>query len=130
MARGIIPAQQFKVVMPLDTHWEKASCEAVACPAFLNGWQTILPVDSDLIATLRSSGRSYTEERGDDGLIRFTFAAGQPCFRASMHREQTERPALYIHTSEGHEPRRVEPAEWRERFDETLNGLSEIDERG
>lgn len=123
---GHIPAQSYRVAMPIATHWEQASCEDVDCPAFRNGWVTILPVGDPLIATLRASGRSYREEAGDAGLLRFVFAAGQPCFRASTHRQQTDRPAIFIHGNrETAESRVVQPNEWQERFAETLDGLSD-----
>jgi hypothetical protein len=110
--------------MPLATHWEVATCEDVDCPAWLNGWKTILPADSDLISVLKRAGRTYTEARAEGGMIEFTFAAGQPCFRASMHRQQTERPGLYIHGQENQGQRVVKEDEWQERFEETMDGLA------
>lgn len=123
---GHIPAQSYRVAMPLATHWEPATCADVDCPHYLNGWATLLPAGDPLVETLRKSGRSYREEQGDAGMLRFVFAAGQPCFRASTHRQQTGRPALYIHGNrETQESRVVQSSEWQERFAETLDGLRE-----
>ena len=125
-----IPAQEFRVVMPLETHWERATCEEVRCPQFLNGWKTVLPADSDLISTLKTSGRTYREERQEGGLIAFLFAPGQPCFRAAQHRQQSERPALLIHRNResNDRGRLVTEDEWIERNRETLDGLRKLRE--
>lgn len=138
---GHIPAQEFRVAMPLATHWERATCEQVRCPNFLRGWKTVLPVDSELISVLKSSGRSYREEREEDGLVTFVFAPGQPCFRASEHRQQSDRPGLLIvHNREATERRLfaahdevvsgriVAESEWIERSMETLDGLRQLRE--
>ena len=137
MARGIIPAQTFRVAMPVSTHWDAASCEDVDCLAYLNGWSLIMPVAeaADAIATVKASGRAYSfrmvDRQTDDGMVEYRFAAGQPCFAASRHIAQTDRPALYIHGNrETQQSRVVQTNEWHERFVETLDGLHEIDERG
>ena len=120
-----IEAQKYRVAMPLATHWEAATCEDVDCPAFLNGWKTVLPADSDLVGVLRRSGRLFTEECEEAGMLTFVFPAGQPCFAASTHRQQSGRPGLYIHANrETNNSRVVQESEWQERFEETLDGLS------
>lgn len=121
-----VAAQQFSVDAPLATHWERATCEDVDCAEYLNGWMTILPWNSPLINTLRTSGRRFTEERSDDGMIRFVFSPGQECFRSSLHRAGNGRPAdfLWRNREEGRSPARVVgEGEWQERFEETLDGL-------
>lgn len=126
---AFLPAQAFKVAMPLATHWEAATCEEVDCIHYLNGWVTLLPADSDLIPTLKRSGRSFTEERGADGLVKFTFKAGQTCFRSSQHKQQSGRPALYIHGNrETGQSRVVQQSEWHERAVETQETLKVIRE--
>lgn len=123
---GPIPAQTFRRSMPLATHWRAASCEEFGCSAFRLGWKTVIPKDSDLIAVLKGSGRKYTSERVQGDLVEFAFEAGQPCFRASTHRIQTDRPAIYLHGPREYarDHRNVRPDEWQERFVETMDELS------
>ena len=137
MARTIIPAQVFRVAMPIATHWERATCAEVDCAAYINGWALVLPAaDADnAIAAVKASGRSYqfvlVVRPENDGMVEYRFAAGQPCFGSSRHMAQTERPALYIHGNrETRVSRVVQTSEWAERFGETLDGLRGIDERG
>lgn len=130
MRSGYIPAQEYRIAMPYDTHWGPATCEDIGCTAFLNGWKTVLPVGHDLIATLKRSGRTYREEPEDGGLVAFIFPAGQPCFQASTHRKQLDRPGLLIHRNR-EEPGRgrvVTESEWIERNMETLDGLRKLRE--
>jgi hypothetical protein len=132
----------YAVAMPLATHWGPATCEDVDCEAYILGWATVLPVGSDHIEVLKKSGRSYTEERQEGGLIKFTFPPGQPCFKASTHWAQTGRPGLYVHgardeiervpqshrSAHGYGIRPIEQGEWHERFAENLEHLAR--ERG
>ncbi|MDP3909464.1 MAG: hypothetical protein Q8Q14_03650 [Gemmatimonadales bacterium] len=124
---GAIPAQTYRVAVPLATHWRPATCEEVHCPHFLNGWTTVLPAGSDHVAVLKKSGRIYTSERTQDGgLLEFVFPAGQPCFRASIHRIQTGRPGIFLHgpRERPRDQRAVDTDEWHERFVETMSGLA------
>lgn len=123
---GAIPAQTFRATAPLSTHWRQATCDEVDCPQFLNGWKTVLPQGSDLVAVLKGSGRAYATERVADGLVEFVFPAGQPCFKASTHRIQTGRPAILLHGPRDNQRdlRAVGDSEWQERFTETMAGLA------
>lgn len=122
--------------MPLVTHWRQATCEEILCMHYLNGWKTILPADHEQVALVRSlKGRySFTEE-ADDGLLEFTFAPGQPCFKASTHKLPLERPArLYVADGDW---RRLGPARvharaelWVEDFAEHQSTLAAAIERG
>lgn len=75
-----------------------ATCEQVACGAYLNGWQTIVPEGSDHAALVRSlSGRyRFTEAAQPGGLVEFTFPPGQQCFQASQHRLPAEGAERWI----------------------------------
>ena len=125
---GNINAQGYSINMPYATHWEWATCEEVGCPHFFHGWQTVVPQDSEHERTVRTSGRSFREERTDDGMVRFTFSPGQPCFRASTHKAQSGRPGIYGHRNRemGGSVRAVRQDEWHERFVENLDGLARI----
>lgn len=91
----------YRILAPFDTHWRKATCEEVNCPAFMNGWRTTIDERGDRGAAQayyirRNSGRSFTEERTPDGLTAFTFTAGQPCFSRDTHRIKLDRPEEYF----------------------------------
>lgn len=127
---AVMPAQEYRIAMPLATHWEVASCEDIDCAAFLNGWRTVLPADSDLISTLKRSGRKYREERQEDGTIAFLFAPGQTCFAQLTHRRQSDRPGLFLHRNieTATRGRVVTENEWIERNQETLWALEQVRE--
>lgn len=91
--------RSFGIVKPTDTHSVRASCELVECLNYLNGWATEVDERTELggrqAAYVRSSaGRSFTEERTPEGLTRFTFRSGQPCF--AEHRVEVERPPIFL----------------------------------
>jgi hypothetical protein len=88
--------QTWKITAPIATHTRPATCEEVDCEPHRNGWVTVVPAGSDLEDLVRRSGRAFTEERRDGGLIAFTFHAGQPCFQAGEHRVPLDRPALFL----------------------------------
>lgn len=127
---GNINAQGYSVSMPVATHWDTATCEEFGCSHFLMGWQTVVPQGSEHERTVRTSGRSFREERTSDGQVRFTFSPGQPCFRASQHKVQSGRPAIYGHRNRemNGSVRAVRQDEWQERFAENLDGLARIEE--
>jgi len=96
------PVQAYKtyaVRQPLATHWRKATCEEINCPAFLNGWVTRVPwgsPEADYIIAGRHR-RRFKETTGIDSAEReFMFAPGQPCWRASEHQAPLGRPPLFI----------------------------------
>lgn len=132
------PVQAYRtygIAAPVSTHWRKATCEEVDCVNYLNGWKTILPVGSDLIAVLRSSGRRYTEEVVGD-LIEFIFPSGQKCFQAESHRLRGFAQEIFY--TRGGDWRGAttaveqinDPAEWVERFQENQVRIIEAQERG
>lgn len=80
------PASSYEIDRPDETHWREATCEEVTCGHRLMGWS----IDADPSTPLglkqidyirKRSKREFTEERQPTGLIRFTFAPGQRCFR-------------------------------------------------
>lgn len=89
----------FGIAKPRATHWVTASCERVECLNYLNGWVTEVDERTELGGSQAhyvrsSSGRSFVEERTPDGLTRFTFRAGQPCF--AEHRVEVEREPIFL----------------------------------
>lgn len=92
----------YRWVRPLATHFRAASCEESGCRAFVEGWRMVIddrcdPGMGQAYFIRRESGRLFKEERQADGLVEFSFPAGQPCFQASKHRLPIEdRPGLFL----------------------------------
>jgi hypothetical protein len=89
--------QTYAFVQSLPSHWRPATCAEVDCPHYLNGWETRVPVGSELTEMARSlKGQwSFVETREDAEAV-FTFPPGQPCFRASEHRISLERDPVAL----------------------------------
>jgi hypothetical protein len=86
----------FSVAAPRETHWRRATCEESDCEAYQNGWATTVDPEANPAAVhyiRHDCGRRFTEERLEDGRIRWTFEPGQSCF--GEHRAQT-RPDLFL----------------------------------
>lgn len=88
--------QTWQIARPRSTHFRPATCAEVECDPHVHGWVTIVPASSDLEGIVRTSGRAFTEERQDGGLVAFTFPSGQRCFQADMHTVPLGRPELYV----------------------------------
>jgi hypothetical protein len=101
----------------METHWRKATCEGVQCPAYLNGWQTFIDESDDkgqaqAYYIRRESGRGYDEMVNEHGVTVFTFGAGQTCFSSGDddHRVLLDREAFYA----------VQRGDWRKRIGDKL----------
>lgn len=85
---------------PLATHWRAVTCAGFGCPAWMHGWVTTVPPDSDQAAWIRGgSGRKFAETRSEDGFAVFTFLPGQDCFASASHRVSLQRPQIYSERS-------------------------------
>ena len=85
--------QTYAVHSPQDTTIA-AACEQVGCERRRDGWVSPIDEGTDMgraQATYirRSSGRTFTERRGGDGITYFAFESGQRCFEE--HRTRPER---------------------------------------
>ncbi len=100
--------QNFRVALPPATHRIPATCEEVDCPHYLEGWMTIVAVDSRQANYIRRySGRQFTVTKTGENILEYKFAAGQECFRD--HTRLSGRPPFYLH--ETREGRRMHTAE-------------------
>lgn len=100
-------------------HFRDATCEEVGCAHYLFGWVTVLPVDSEHLAFIRTSpGREFTEHRNGPGLIEFHFKAGQRCFRASQHKIQNGRPPTLLVQRKDRIAVEQEPERWVGEYNE------------
>lgn len=89
--------QTFRLSAPITTHRRRASCAEVHCPAHERGWATTVAAGSRDEHAIRTSGRHFlVPEILEGGFVRFTFTAGQPCFKAGTHTAPVEREPLYL----------------------------------
>ena len=112
----------WRAVRPQDTHWREASCREVGCQKYLNGWQTVLPVnDAANIEYIKRSGMGF-REAAEGRLTRFIFEPGQECFegRAGGHRILIERDPLLLRDTQV-----MAPLEWMDRMNDALYRLRE-----
>lgn len=110
-----------RATRPLRTHWRPASCDEVDCPPYLKGWVTVVPATSPQAEYIRHlSGRQFKESGDEAGLARFEFEAGQTCFGSDKHRLPLEKLPIFSLTRR-HDRRVLEPDEWVESFQETLD---------
>lgn len=133
----------FQFKKGIATKTRKATCEEVECQHYINGWATIIDESSeqgqmDGYIVRQKAGRVFEEERTPEGLTKFIFRAGQPCFAASAHVVPLETKELYV-VKEGDwrgNPRRVaprshvRPEHWVEEFSEHQDKLKRQIERG
>lgn len=101
-----IPAHKmtsFEIAAPVATHWRKATCAEVDCPDYRLGWTIPLsstkPSDIDLF---KAKGFRFVSVDSAQGPV-LLFEAGQPCFRASIHRTRLDREELFLQR----------PGDWR-----------------
>lgn len=93
--------QTYEIDAPLETHWRSATCEEVECAAYLQGWTSDVPPDSDGEARIKSTYDSeirrgqVTTTVTPEGFTRYHFPAGTPCFRRIWHKLPLERPGIY-----------------------------------
>lgn len=104
----VAPVQAYRtyqIVAPQETHWRPATCAEVDCPNWRNGFKVPVPAgeEGDKRAHLiKTSGKPYRVEPGEDGIRWAVFPEGTACFSEPTHRVQY-RPERYI----------VRPGDWR-----------------
>lgn len=133
-----LPVSAYKtygLAAPRSTHARPATCEEVNCPAWKNGWKTIVPDGSQMEHLARTSGRAFTETRTPEGLVEFVFHAGQSCFRASQHTVSLHREP--IATMRGGDwrgatsaPVRMRLDDWTDSFATNQQAIADRKQRG
>lgn len=129
---GGIERLDYRIARPRDTHTRPATCTEVGCEMQRDGWMSA--IDERTAQGQRQahyirseSGRGFTEERGADGLTRFTFPPGQTCFAA--HRVDVEREPLYLVHSTRRTSRRLTSEQWVDHQATELDRLATFRER-
>lgn len=139
-----IPAramQTFQVVAPEATHTVPATCEEVECAQYANGWKMKIDLGTELgqkqaYYIKHHSGRSYTVESQQDGIVTLIFRGNQPCFQE--HRKRLERPEIYRVKGGDHRGNPLKtltrvhkkPEFWVEEFAENQDRLKRAIEKG
>lgn len=122
-------------------HWRQATCEEVECQAYRHGWQTRVPIGSDLEATLRGARHRhpFVDARIEGAEWVFTFAAGTPCFQVSTHRVKLREDLPQLFVVRGGDwrgnptgERRIHkrPEDWAEHLHERTDAVTEALQRG
>jgi hypothetical protein len=136
----LLPVQAYKtygIAAPRATHSRPATCAEVNCPAWKNGWKTIVPsvgVQADYIRG-KTHGRHYTENSAPGGLAEFVFPPGQPCFRSSQHTTTLHREPIF--TLRGGDwrgqtsaPLRMRSEDWLDSFATNQQAIKDRKQRG
>ncbi|MFK0018192.1 hypothetical protein [Streptomyces sp. NPDC090798] len=128
--------QTYSITAPQDTTIV-AACEQVACPAWLNGWDSVIDERTELgqrqAAYIRGqSRRTFREQKRGDGLTVFRFEAHQRCFE-----EHRTRPEIYLvrdgdwrGNPTGRQRQHTRPADWVEDMTENQGRIVDLQEKG
>lgn len=93
--------ETYAIVAPLSSHFRPATCEEAGCPAFLNGWRSVIDVSIDggperHHFITHDASRRHTVVQDGPSLFTFTFPPGQRCFAASEHRVRLDREERFV----------------------------------
>lgn len=128
----------YQILSPLSTHWRPATCAEVDCPEYVNGWRVRTEgLPPDMVHAARTSGRRFTELDVSPTEHWLVFEAGQPCFRAQLHRQLLDKQEIFV-TRDGDfrgnptgQVRKHTRAEfWVEDMAENLDRVRAFQERG
>lgn len=107
--------------------WEAADCRAADCDHYRLGWVTT--VDPNTVLGGRQSthirtkaGRSFREEGGQDGLVRFMFEPGQKCFRGP-HQIPVQRDPVFLQIARGRDTKVHDYDSYFDTFNETITQI-------
>jgi hypothetical protein len=128
--------QTYSITAPRDAA-VVAACEQVACPAWLNGWDSVIDERTELgqqqAAYIRGqSRRTFREMKTDAGLTVFRFEAHQRCFE-----EHRTRPEIYLVRDGDHRGnptgrtrQHTRPADWVEDMTENQGRIVDLQQKG
>ena len=80
----VVDYKTYQITQPKTEKTRIGSCEAADCENYANGWRTVIDMNTDLgkqqQAYIRGCGKRWTEYAEGNGLVTYTFEAGQQCF--------------------------------------------------
>jgi hypothetical protein len=141
----VLPVQAmhtFSISQPVATHFRSATCAEVGCTNRERGWETKVPSGSPAEALVRVLSRDhrlrFVETFLPDGVICFTFYAGQRCFDSIQrgHKKSLERPAIHVHRGGDWRGNptggrtTMKPADWVDKFREDTDKIVTRIQRG
>lgn len=136
----VTAVQTYAIHAPRSTHFVDATCVQVECADWQNGWRSRIDERTELgmgqaYYIRKESGRSFREEKDEQGLTVFTFAPGQRCFRGP-HRRRLDRPEIYVvrngdwRANLGLKRQHVRAADWVEDFALHQQAVANRQQRG
>lgn len=128
----------YQIVSPISTHWRPATCADVDCPEYTRGWKIrIEGLPPEMVHAAKTSGRKYTELDVNESEHWLVFEAGQPCFRAQLHRKILDKQEIFIvrdgdfrGNPTGNVRRHTRPEHWTEDFAEHQDQLARQIQQG
>jgi hypothetical protein len=116
--------ERYSIKAPVATHWQRATCEEVACKKNIMGWATHCNTGTELgkmqVEYIRAgkTERRFTERMDVEGVIIFSFSPGQQCFTNHIKKIQ-EKGHLLLKESGG-QRQIMEPERWMWDFNESM----------
>jgi hypothetical protein len=128
----------YQIVSPLSTHWRPATCAEVECPEYTKGWKLrVEGLPPEMLHAAKTSGRKFSELDVTEAEHWLVFEAGQPCFRARMHRKLLDKQEIFIARDgdfrgnpTGNVRRHTRAEHWLEDMNENQDRLERILRRG
>lgn len=131
----------YSLLLPVQTHYRKATCQEVECEAYANGWVTRIDPTTELgrkqLNYIRlHSGREFIDiTTVDSPMVELTFPSGQSCF--GTHHVPSEREPIPIvrdgdwrGNPTGRTRQHVRVADWVEDFGEHQQAIVDEIEKG
>ena len=130
----------YQLLMPVSSHFRRATCEEVGCENQQVGWETYIDESTELgkrqAAYIRQdSGRRFAESKDRTGITIFDFPAGQTCFEE--HYASLEREPIHIvrggdrrGNPTGFKQRHANAQDWVEDFAEHQQKIADAVEKG
>lgn len=128
----------YQIVSPLKTHWRAATCPEVQCAEYERGWKLrVEGLAPEMLHAAKTSGRKYTELNISATENWLVFEAGQPCFRARLHKKLLDKQEIFIARDgdfrgnpTGNYRKHTRPEFWLEDFQEHQDKVARQIERG
>jgi hypothetical protein len=138
-AMGVGSYKTYQARQPKTEKTRIGSCEAAGCASYEHGWRSVIDVTTELGQRQQhyirhESGRRFTEYAEGNGIVVFTFWAGQQCFQTHHVPDRPQFFSVRDGDWRGNPTNRsrlhTRAADWVEDFAEHQAKLAEQIERG
>ena len=122
--------QFFRMSAPIKTHRRPATCAEIQCKYHVEGWATIVAVNSPRALWIKHhSERRFIERVEAGGMVTFIFYPGQECFKT--HSTTLERPMFLTHGKRTGELVHVrDPQQFHDTFNEQMHKAEQARKAG